>query len=68
MWCGRLCRDRFLVLGQWPLFHGLQASEGGGGGVGRRVQRGGGDWSPSSCSPSTLLQCADVGAGPANIL
>ena len=32
MRCGRRCRDRFLILGRWLLFPGLQASEEGGGG------------------------------------
>ena len=71
MRCGRRCRDRFLNLGRWLLFPGLQASEEGGGGGCRTPvspKWGGGDWSQASCSASTPLQCADVGAGPVNIL
>ena len=67
MWCGRRCTDHFLILGRWLLFPGLKTSEGGGG-CRTPVSPGGGDWSPASCRASTLLQCADVGAGPANTL
>ena len=43
MWCGRHCRDRFLILGRWLLFPGVQGSEGGGGGGCRTpVSPGGG--------------------------
>ena len=54
MWYGRRCRDRFLILGQWLLFPGLQASEGGGGGGCRTPVSPGG--ARVGRQPAALLQ------------
>ena len=56
MWCGRSCRHRFLILGRWLLFPGLQASEGkeGGGGGRTPVTPGGGG---IGRQPAALPKC-----------